>query len=388
MKIFISHSSEDAELVKAFIDILRKAFNLPTSEIRCTSVSGYKLPIGQQTNEALRDEVNNSDIFIGFITENALHSIYTIFEFGARWGSQKLFLPIVCAKEGIKILEGPLKDINAANGNDQASIFSFLEEIKKHIGAHMENVSSYLKDIDSFVAMIKNSQRSNIESDEISQGEKSQDFSLSKSNIEVDCSSHQTIDIIGIDAFACIIETSDSDIAYACAKDGKIDIHGRLVGKTTLKVTYKNETKECAIIVVPMSNFCGFPLLDFSLTQESFENKYKDKLKKCNGFYAIQDGEKYHGYSFKNGVLSSVCTFVSTENMSYGEVLSEAQVSMNERYKLLFCNSDVRWYQHKNGFYAVSFDIYQKDGGWLFIYSFNKDNIKQNIKNWKESIRN
>jgi hypothetical protein len=50
IKIFISHSSKDVLLVKALIDLIRSALSIPASDIRCTSVPGYKLPGGALTD--------------------------------------------------------------------------------------------------------------------------------------------------------------------------------------------------------------------------------------------------------------------------------------------------------------------------------------------------
>lgn len=44
IKVFISHSSKDVELVSKLINLFRDALNISPSEIRCTSIEGYRLP--------------------------------------------------------------------------------------------------------------------------------------------------------------------------------------------------------------------------------------------------------------------------------------------------------------------------------------------------------
>jgi hypothetical protein len=56
LDIFLSHSSRDSELAQALVNLFRGALNIPASRIRCTSVSGYKLDVGADTNEQLRKE--------------------------------------------------------------------------------------------------------------------------------------------------------------------------------------------------------------------------------------------------------------------------------------------------------------------------------------------
>ena len=65
MKVFISHSSADVEIAKRIIKLLRVSLNLQPNDIRCTSVDGYKLPVGINTDETLKIEVHQSTAFIG-----------------------------------------------------------------------------------------------------------------------------------------------------------------------------------------------------------------------------------------------------------------------------------------------------------------------------------
>jgi len=84
--VFISHSSQDIEVVKALIGLLRSALNIPNGRIRCTSVPGYALDPGAYVDGTLRREIKESAAFIALITPASLKSIYVLFELGARWG--------------------------------------------------------------------------------------------------------------------------------------------------------------------------------------------------------------------------------------------------------------------------------------------------------------
>jgi hypothetical protein len=72
--IFLSHSSADAKVAKALIDLLRDAFQIETTRIRCTSLTGYKLSAGAHTESELRREIQQARIFIGLLSEVSLDS--------------------------------------------------------------------------------------------------------------------------------------------------------------------------------------------------------------------------------------------------------------------------------------------------------------------------
>jgi hypothetical protein len=68
LDIFVSHSARDADIVQLLVVLLRSALNLPAATIRCTSVDGYRLPAGADTNAQLRQEVNNCNVLLGVIS--------------------------------------------------------------------------------------------------------------------------------------------------------------------------------------------------------------------------------------------------------------------------------------------------------------------------------
>lgn len=92
VKIFISHSRRDASLVRLIIDLLGTS-NLHEDEIRCTSVAGYGLVMGQDI-DALRDEIAKCKIIIAVLTKDALDSLHVLLELGAGWGLKKKLIPI------------------------------------------------------------------------------------------------------------------------------------------------------------------------------------------------------------------------------------------------------------------------------------------------------
>jgi hypothetical protein len=134
IRIFMSHSSADRELAAALIDLLRDALALPPEHIRCTSVDGYRLPSGANTNEQLRAEIHESETFIALLTAASITSTYVLFELGARWGVGRHWALLTARGLSGGDLREPLKTHNALDASSEAQIDQFLAELADRLG--------------------------------------------------------------------------------------------------------------------------------------------------------------------------------------------------------------------------------------------------------------
>ena len=91
--VFISHSSQDQALAERIVELLRSALNLRTDAIRCTSVDGYRLPVGADSDEQLREEVLGARSFVGILSSISLASGVRTFRTRSKVGSQKASCP-------------------------------------------------------------------------------------------------------------------------------------------------------------------------------------------------------------------------------------------------------------------------------------------------------
>jgi hypothetical protein len=152
LSIFISHSSKDAEIALALIDLLKAGLALTADQIRCSSVDGYRLPVGVNTESQLREEVNAARVVVGLITPNSLFSYYVMFELGARWGA-KLFLAPLLAGVKIGELRSPLNLLNALSANSDAQLHQLLGDIAKHLGLPLQPAASYIRNVTAVKAL-------------------------------------------------------------------------------------------------------------------------------------------------------------------------------------------------------------------------------------------
>jgi hypothetical protein len=152
LSIFISHSSKDAELALALIDLLKAGLALTSDQIRCSSVDGYRLPVGVNSEGKLREEVNAAKVVVGLITRSSLTSYYVMFELGARWGADLFLAPLLAGVKASE-LSGPLSLLNALSANNDAQLHQLLEDIANHLGLRVQPPASYIRNITAVKAL-------------------------------------------------------------------------------------------------------------------------------------------------------------------------------------------------------------------------------------------
>jgi len=150
MKIFVSHSSVDAREAEALVTFIRAALNIGAKDIRCTSVHGYKLSAGADSNEQLRAEVFECEVFVALLSPSSMQSTYVMFELGARWGAKRFMVPVMIGGTTGSDLRAPLSAIHAVNGTSEADMHQLLEDLAGRLGLQLENPSVYLKALKAF----------------------------------------------------------------------------------------------------------------------------------------------------------------------------------------------------------------------------------------------
>lgn len=151
IRLFISHSSKDSKFVQLLVELLRTALPLPASQVRCTSIDGYRLPGGANTDQQLRQEVHEADTFIGVISLHSINSLYVAFELGARWGAGRSLIPLIAPGTDLNILSGPLAGINALSAGNRSQIHQLISDLSTELGVSAESPAAYEHNIESIL---------------------------------------------------------------------------------------------------------------------------------------------------------------------------------------------------------------------------------------------
>jgi hypothetical protein len=142
--VFISHSSKDAEIAVGLIELLKAALGLKDAEIRCTSVDGFRLPSGANTDQVLKFEVRAARTFIGLITPNSMGSAYVLFELGARWGADLHMVPVLAGIDP-KALQSPLNGFNGISADNVAQLHQLLSDLADLLNRDIQSPASYTR---------------------------------------------------------------------------------------------------------------------------------------------------------------------------------------------------------------------------------------------------
>lgn len=153
--VFISHASEDKKLAAALVELLRTALNIPATEILCTSVDGYRLQGGTDTDDALRAAVLQSRTLVGIITPASQKSSYVLFELGARWGTSKHLIPLTAKGVSPSNLKGPIAGKNALDCSSRPGVQQLIGDLGTILRMEVERPEVYDKQLNRVVRSAK-----------------------------------------------------------------------------------------------------------------------------------------------------------------------------------------------------------------------------------------
>jgi hypothetical protein len=153
--IFISHAGEDKKLAAALVELLRSAFNMEANNILCTSVDGYRLPAGSDTDEALRSAVLACKTLVGIISPASRKSAYVLNELGARWATRKHLVPVTAGGVAPGELGGPVGKLNALNLSSRPSVLQLIGDLATELKVETERSEVFDGHVDRVVRASK-----------------------------------------------------------------------------------------------------------------------------------------------------------------------------------------------------------------------------------------
>ncbi|MDM0054010.1 toll/interleukin-1 receptor domain-containing protein [Variovorax sp. J22R115] len=152
MRVFVSHSSKDIDLVTQLVDLMRSALLLSADDIRCTSLEGYKLPGGADTDAILKAEVEAADLVAAVLSTASLASHYVTFELGARWGNGMPLIPLLAPTLPASALSRPLSGLNTLSCASAADMHQFVAESARILNLTSQPPASFQRHIDRIVS--------------------------------------------------------------------------------------------------------------------------------------------------------------------------------------------------------------------------------------------
>jgi len=119
------------------VECIRTYFAVDRKDIRCTSVRPYRLPVGENTADRLRDEITEAEVVLGILTTDTLESSYVAFELGLPGDS-------VC---------GPCPFL--AHGADQSHIPDPIRGLSPLFLSNERECFQLLNDMEGFTSLVK-----------------------------------------------------------------------------------------------------------------------------------------------------------------------------------------------------------------------------------------
>lgn len=128
IRLFISHSERDREIVLPLKLWLEHGLGLESSEVRCTVATN--IGAGEFAVDALRRDIESAEAVVGLITSNSLPSHWVQLEMGAGWLQERL-LPIRGPGVEMKDVPSPLSQFAMVSYCDQKGMRSLLGRLSK-----------------------------------------------------------------------------------------------------------------------------------------------------------------------------------------------------------------------------------------------------------------
>lgn len=130
LKLFISHSSKDEEVVESLIDLI-EIIGVNPDNIFCSSIDGYGVPLGEDFLERIRTELDGNTLVLFALSENFYQSPICLCEMGATWVKTNKHIPILIPPFSFADIKGVIPLTQGFEINNNSKLNLFKEEIEK-----------------------------------------------------------------------------------------------------------------------------------------------------------------------------------------------------------------------------------------------------------------
>lgn len=155
-RIFISHSSQDEELVDQFIYLLNAGMKVELDDIYCTSILD-NIPTGDSFIDNIKENINNATLTILLITEAYIESHFCIAEMGASWALSQDTYPIIFEPLNYDILsKTPLLATHSKKIKKKKNIENMYKDLLSKGYAKKSSKTEFIEKADDFMKFLRN----------------------------------------------------------------------------------------------------------------------------------------------------------------------------------------------------------------------------------------
>lgn len=154
-KIFISHSSEDKEIIGELITLI-EGMGVKSEQIFCSSFEGYGIRLGANWLDAIREELTDETLVLFVLTTNFYNSHMCQCELGAVWANTMEHIPILVPPLTTKDLEYILRNHQSMMITDKDKLNSLNDQVTEWMGIKSNKASIWQMKCDKFLADMEN----------------------------------------------------------------------------------------------------------------------------------------------------------------------------------------------------------------------------------------
>lgn len=138
--IFISHAVADKQLAKLLLDFLKEAIGVPASSIFCSSVKGHHIPLGEDFNAYIKEQIQKPKLVILLMTPAYMESSFCLMELGAAWAQSAKSLAVVVPPIDFDTVTKTLGLMQAWKINDKSGLTDLRDMVRKAISGLEERL--------------------------------------------------------------------------------------------------------------------------------------------------------------------------------------------------------------------------------------------------------
>lgn len=152
-KVFISHSSQDKEIVGELIDLL-ESINVKSENIFCSSFEGYGIELGENFLEVIKNNINQNVLVLFVLSQNFYNSPICLCEMGAAWIKSNKCIPILIPPFDFKDVKGVIPLTQGMKINDKHKLNALKQTAERLFHITPINPSIWERKRDKFIKVL------------------------------------------------------------------------------------------------------------------------------------------------------------------------------------------------------------------------------------------